>query len=75
VFKNVSVFFLGSDDFPAEAKMAGARALNEILEGEWPGFEVEGRFPLGSIAGAHEVVEQRRLSGRVVLSIQDEEPA
>ena len=75
VFKNVSVFFLGSDDFPAEAKMAGARALNEILEGEWPGFEVEGRFPLGSIAEAHEVVEQRRLSGRVVLSIQDEEPA
>jgi NADPH2:quinone reductase len=75
VFKNISLFFLGSDDFPVEAKMAGARAVNEMLEGGWPGFEVEGRFPLESIAEAHEAVEQHRLSGRVVLRIQDEEPA
>lgn len=75
VFKNVSIFFLGSDDFPAEAKLAGARALNEILQGEWPGFEIEARFPLRAIAEAHEAIEQRRLSGRVVLNILDQEPA
>ncbi len=32
VFKNVRLFFLGSDDFTAAAKMAAARALNETLE-------------------------------------------
>lgn len=73
VFKNVSVFFLGSDDFPAEAKIAGARALNDMLEGQWPGFEVEARFPLHAIAEAHDAVEERSRSGRIVVSIRDEE--
>ena len=67
VFKNVRLFFLGSDDFPAEAKIAAARRLSEILEGEWPGFEVEVPFPLESIAEAHEAVEARRALGRVVV--------
>lgn len=70
VFKNIRLFFLGSDDFPASAKRDAARSLNEILEGEWPGFEVESRFPLESIASAHEAVEDRRASGRVVLTIE-----
>jgi NADPH:quinone reductase len=74
VFKNICIFFLGSDDFPAAAKAAAARALNEALEGEWPGFEVEGRFPLESIAAAHEAVEERKVSGRVILSVRDEAP-
>jgi len=74
VFKNVRVFFLGGDDFPAEAKLVAARALNDALEGGWPGFEVEARFPLESIAGAHEAVEERQVSGRVVLSLRAEEP-
>ena len=69
VFKNVRLFFLGSDDFPAEAKESAARGLNEILEGEWPGFEVEARFPLESIAEAHEAVEERKVSGRVVVNL------
>lgn len=75
VFKNVSLFFLGSDDFPAAAKRAVARELNEALEGEWPGFEVEARFQLESIAEAHEVVEKRRTAGRVVVIFQDAESA
>jgi NADPH:quinone reductase len=70
VFKNVSVFFLGSDDFPAAAKIVAARDLNEALKGGWPGFEVEGRFPLEAIASAHEAVEQRKVSGRVILSLE-----
>jgi len=69
VFKNVRLFFLGSDDFPAEAKSAAANGLNEILEGGWPGFEIEARFPLESIVAAHEAVEQRRVLGRVVVTI------
>jgi NADPH:quinone reductase len=69
VFKNISLFFLGSDDFPATAKAAAALALNEALAGGWPGFEVEARFPLESIAAAHEAVEQHTVSGRVILSL------
>ncbi len=75
VFKNVRLFFLGSDDFPAAAKTAAARALNETLEGEWPGFEIEERFPLESIAKAHEVVEEHKASGRVVVTLGDQEGA
>jgi NADPH2:quinone reductase len=74
VFKNARLFFLGSDDFPSEAKMAAARALNETLEGDWPGFEVEARFPLESIAEAHDAVEKRKVLGRVILSLPDGEP-
>jgi NADPH:quinone reductase len=75
VFKNIRLYFLGSDDFPPEAKAAAARALNEALEGEWPGFEVEARFPLETIAEAHAAIEGRKVSGRVILSIRGEEPA
>jgi NADPH2:quinone reductase len=75
VFKNIRLFFLGSDDFPPGAKLAAARALNEALEGGWPGFEVDARFPLESIAEAHGAVEGRKVSGRVVLSIRGEGPA
>ncbi len=73
VFKNVRVFFLGSDDFPQEAKLAASRALNDALQGGWPGFEVGARFPLESIAQAHEAVEQRTTPGRIVLTLRVEE--
>ncbi|CAB5116068.1 Quinone oxidoreductase (EC [Olavius algarvensis associated proteobacterium Delta 3] len=75
VFKNVRLFFLGSDDFPTADKIAAASALNEALECDWPGFDVETRFSLESIAKAHEVVEERKLSGRVVVGLQFEELA
>jgi NADPH2:quinone reductase len=69
VFKNVRVFFLGSDDFPAEAKAAAARDLNAALEAKWPGFENVRRFPLSEIAEAHEYVESRKARGRVVVTL------
>lgn len=72
VFKNVRLFFLGSDDFPAEAKAAAARALNDALEGDWPGFEVEASLPLESIGKAHAIVEEHKTSGRVVVSLEDQ---
>jgi len=70
-FKNIRVFFLGSDDFPAEAKAAAAEGLNAALAAGWPGFEIDRRFPLSGIAEAHEYVEGRRGSGRVVVMLSD----
>jgi NADPH:quinone reductase len=67
VFKNIRVFFLGSDDFPKEAKLQAARDLNAALEAGWPGFEIGERIPLAEIARAHELVEHPARRGRVVL--------
>lgn len=69
VFKNVRLHFLGSDDFPVAAKRAAASALNDALEGGWPGFEIGTILPLESIASAHEAVEAGSVDGRVVMSL------
>ena len=67
LFKNVRIFLLGSDDFPPAAKSAAARALNDVLEHGWSGFEIGARFPLESIARAHATVEAGKTNGRVVI--------
>lgn len=69
LFKNARIFLLGSDDFPEESKQAAARELNEALAAGWPGFAIGARFPLESIAEAHEAVERRATAGRVVLAL------
>jgi NADPH2:quinone reductase len=69
VFKNLRVFFLGSDDFPAEAKVAATRDLNDTLRAGWPGFEIGERIPLAEIARAHELVEHPVRRGRVVVVV------
>jgi NADPH:quinone reductase len=69
VFKNVRLFFLGSDDFPEDVKSEAARRLNEALESGWPGFQIHSVLPLHSIAMGHEMVEQGKVSGRVVLKL------
>jgi NADPH2:quinone reductase len=69
VFKNIAIFFLGSDDFPATAKAEAARTLNEALEQGWPGFDVPARLSLEQIAAAHEMVERGAGGGRVVLNL------
>ncbi|WP_437751597.1 NADPH:quinone reductase [Sorangium sp. So ce1389] len=71
LFKNIGIFFLGSDDFQPEAKAAAADALNAMLRTGWPGFSVERRFSLAEIADAHEHLEARRGSGRVIVMIPD----
>ena len=67
VFKNIRVFFLGSDDFPKEAKLQAVRDLNAALEAGWPGFEIGERIPLADIARAHELAEHPVRRGRVVV--------
>ena len=66
VFKNIRLFFLGSDDFPKEAKMQAAKDLNAALAAGWSGFEIAERVPLSEIARAHELVEHPERPGRVV---------
>jgi NADPH2:quinone reductase len=69
VFKNIRVFFLGSDDFPKDAKMLAAQDLNGALEAGWSGFEIGERIPLSDIARAHELAEHPVGRGRVVLTL------
>ena len=52
-----------------EAKAAAASGINAMLEAGWPGFHIEAQLPLESIAEAHSVIEERRVSGRVVVTI------
>jgi NADPH2:quinone reductase len=69
VFKNIRLCFLGSDDFPTEAKVAATRALNDALRAGWPGFDIGERIPLAEVARAHELVEHPVRPGRVVLMV------
>jgi NADPH2:quinone reductase len=69
VFKNIRVFFLGSDDFPKEAKIAAARDLNAALQAGWAGFAIAERVALQDIARAHELVEHPERRGRIVVTI------
>jgi len=67
LFKNIRVCFVGSDDFPTEAKTAAARELNEALTAGWSGFKIAERIPLEDIATAHERVEVPVSRGRVIV--------
>jgi NADPH:quinone reductase len=69
VFVNARLFFIGSDDIPAEAKMEAGRAINRALEAGWSGLPIAERFRLNDIAKAHEFVERPKASGRVVVMI------
>jgi NADPH2:quinone reductase len=67
VFQNARVFFLGSDDFPVEAKAAAAQDLNAALAAGWSSFEIAERVPLAEIARAHELVEGSARQGRIIV--------
>lgn len=69
VFTNASIFFIGSDDIPAEVKVEATLAINQALEAGWQGLEIAERFPLDEIAQAHESVEHPTKSGRVIVKI------
>lgn len=69
VFKNVRVFFLGSDDFPIDAKREAGKDLNDAIQRAWVGLPVGARFALDDIAEAHAFIEERKGPGRVVVTI------
>jgi NADPH2:quinone reductase len=69
VFKNIQLFFLGSDDFTPEAKAAAARDINAALEAGWQGFAIGERIPLSEIVRAHELAEHPQHPGRVVVTL------
>ena len=54
LFKNTRVFFVGSDDVPADAKRDAASAITDALVEGWAGFDIAERLPLEAIATAHE---------------------
>ena len=67
VFANATLYFLGSDDFPAEAKIEATRDVNAALEAGWTGLPIAERFSLDDVAAAHEAVERPTRPGKVVI--------
>jgi len=63
VFKNIRPYFLGSEDFPTEAKLAATRDLNDVLRAGWSGLEIGERISLAEIARAHELAEHPERRG------------
>jgi NADPH:quinone reductase len=69
VFVNARLFFVGSDDVPADAKIEAIRAINAALESGWQGLDISEVVPLDQIARAHELVEHPAKPGRVIVAI------
>jgi NADPH2:quinone reductase len=69
VFVNARLFFVGSDDVPADAKIEATRDINDALEAGWKGLDIGEIVPLDQIARAHESVEHPTKPGRVIVVI------
>jgi NADPH2:quinone reductase len=69
VFVNARLFFVGSDDVPAEAKVEATHDINKALLAGWKGLDIAEIVPLDQIARAHELVEHPAKQGRVIVSI------
>jgi NADPH2:quinone reductase len=69
VFVNARLFFVGSDDVPADAKIEATRDTNRALEVGWKGLDIGEIVSLDQIARAHELVERPAKPGRVVVAI------
>ena len=69
VFANVSVFFLGSDDFTVQSKRAALEDLAEALSDGWQGLAIGKEYDLEDIAQAHLHVENRH-PGRALVRIK-----
>src|SRR5579864_6055956 len=69
VFVNARLFFVGSDDVPADAKIDATRDINQALETGWKGLDIAEIVPLDQIARTHELVEHPVKPGRVIVAI------
>src|ERR1700757_5063361 len=69
VFVNARLFFVGSDDVPAEAKIEATQDINKALEAGWQGLDIVEIVPLDRIVRAHELVEHPVKPGRVIVAV------
>jgi NADPH2:quinone reductase len=68
-FANARVYFLGSDDFPPEAREIAAEEVTRAAAAGWFGPAIAAQLPLADIARAHELVERPISTGRVVIAL------
>ena len=69
VFKNVRLYFLGSDDFPTERKRQAAVELTAAASEGWVGLPIVETYDLSQVAEAHARVELGG-AGRVVIKVE-----
>lgn len=69
VFSNISIHFLGSDDFSEEAKQAAAQDLADALAYGWKGLAIGEIYELGDVAQAHLHIENRK-KGRALVRVR-----
>jgi len=69
IYNNISIHFLGSDDFKPELKKQAMTEAVEILNNGWEGLKIGKIFPLDDIALAHEALEQKKYKGRILIKI------
>ncbi|MER5728966.1 NADPH:quinone reductase [Streptomyces sp. NPDC002138] len=70
LFNNVTLRLIGSDDFPADAKLQAVRDLTSAAAVGALTVDVGGRYPLADIAKAHDRVDAGgRGRGRVLIDI------
>jgi NADPH2:quinone reductase len=71
IFNNISLHFLGSDDFSMEDKRASMEQAVKALDAGWAGLEIAQLFKLEDIKQAHAFVANRKSSKRVLLSLKE----
>jgi NADPH2:quinone reductase len=69
VFSNVSIYFLGSDDFSLASKQAAVQDLAEALADGWNGLPIGQIYDLEDISKAHLHIENRK-PGRALVKVK-----
>lgn len=69
-FANATIRFLGSDDFPAQAKAQAAADLTAGVRDGAVQVAIAQRYPLEQIAAAHDAVAAGT-PGRIILTLRD----
>lgn len=69
VFSNISIHFLGSDDFSAASKRAAIQDLAEALAEGWQGLAIGKIYDLKEIDQAHLHIENRK-AGRALVKVR-----
>lgn len=69
ILKNVLVRFFIVYDLTAEDRARAVAGLTRLLEEDALTHNIAARLPLGRVAEAHELVEQGRAAGNVVLEV------